>query len=155
MAETSDSTVCLRSDWLCWNILRCDTSRSQASALISPPLSLSLSPHCSSLIPTTPSLPLSFDPLVLWRGSYTAWRSCVLSLLFLLTCPLLFLCSSSFPLSFTARDLLSKPQKFSFVQFYSSVISSMFVFKLTFQHAEDLSVWVSSLPIIIYIPLFK
>lgn len=45
-----------------------NTNGSVAVALI---FSSPLSPHCSSLIPTTPSPPLSFDPLVPWRGSCT------------------------------------------------------------------------------------
>lgn len=75
--ETNHFTVCLCSDWLCCDVfLTCDPAgyRHQHSSFLPP-----LSPHCSYLIPTTPSLPLSFDPLVPWRGSYTAWRSCVLS----------------------------------------------------------------------------
>ena len=42
--------------------------------LLSPPPPTSL-PHHSSPILTIPSLPLSFDRPVPWRGSYAAWRN--------------------------------------------------------------------------------
>lgn len=106
--ETNDLTVCLWSDWLCWNILTCEQVTDISTHLFSPPLS----PHCSSLIPTTPSLPLSFDPLVPWRGSYTAWRSCF---------HFCFLCCFSVLPSFTAWNMLSEINNFSLWWSFRSV----------------------------------